>query len=544
MAMLQADMARIDGEVPLVSGARPSGAQLGVAAGIVLVLGAAVLAVRPFAHMPLPGSAMLVPAYAAANCIVELLTTALLVGLYMIRRRRALLVLALGYGFVGLLIVPWALTFPGVFAPEGLLGANLQSTALIAAVRRVSFPLFVLGYLLLKDEAARPTRWSLFALGMAMALLFTALAGFVTWVAVGGLGDVPAFMTSATVAGPLWATVPHVTMALYAVALAGLVWRRRTSLDLWLIVVLATLAIELVLLSYVSAGERLGVGWWTGRVLGLLATSTVLLAMIMEAMNMHVRLLQANLLERRAREERLATMQALLALVAHEVNQPLSSIVTSAGAGLRWIDRAEPGLPQARAALERIARDGHRAGRVIDALRDLFTKGPQERVSTDLNAVVHAAVAQSRAELRLHAIQLELNLSPHLPCAIGSPVQLQQAVSNLIRNAIDAMAEVRGRARVLRVATAAPRGDSLEVSVADTGTGVPDEARETIFQPFHSSKPHGMGMGLLFCRSIVEAHGGRLWVEENHPHGAIFRFTLLHANTYQEPAGAAHDAEL
>src|SRR3546814_755673 len=237
-------------------------------------------------------------------------------------------------------------------------------------------------------------------------------------------------------------------------------------------------------------------------------------------------------------------MEALSASIAHEVNQPLASMVTNADAGLRWLGRNSPELEEARAALKRIASDGHRAGKVIEGIRTMFKKSAQERVPLNLNQLIRNVLKRNQGEAQLGQVSVQAELDEQLPLTTGNPTQLQQVVSNLIANAIDAMSSVTDRPRVLRVKSERHASGSVLVSVGDSGTGVEPENKERIFEPFFTTKSDGMGMGLMFCRSIIEVHGGRLWVTENVPQGTILRFTLPDNEDGASPRSEEHTSEL
>ncbi|TDR85242.1 ATP-binding protein [Enterovirga rhinocerotis] len=491
-------------------------------AGLLVVL----LMVAPIARQPLSGTEPLLPAYAAAIFVSEMVTVALLLALFGVQRSWALLALAGGYLFSGLTVIPWAFTFPDVF-PGWAVGDGLQTTASIAAFRRLGFPLFVLAYALLRDRP--PVH------GSASWPIAGVIAG-VTGVALGATGliivgdDVlPRFMTDKRNVAAVWFVVPPATIVLYACGLGLLLRRPLSVLDLWLVVVLCTLLIELVLLSYVSAGLRLGVGWWVGRACGLLSATIMLLVLLLETTSLYARLARSVAAERRGRNNRITTMEVLSASIAHEVKQPLASMVTNADAGLRWLAKEPPRSDEAKAALGRIVRDGHRASRVIESVRAMYTKGSQERVAVDLNARIEEVVEAYESEFRLSGISVETDLEPMLPLVLGNPAQLHQVACNLIDNAVEAMRPVAGRRRLLR-ATSRRRSDGeVVVSIEDTGTGLDPAHGEDIFEPFFTTKPDGMGMGLMFCRSVVEAHGGRLWASANIPHGAVLTFSLPEA---------------
>lgn len=511
----------------LISATPPTREQYLLAAGMLVLLVGALLATVPFARLRLDGTEEFVPAYAASMFLVEIITAALLLGLFSVERSRPILVLAAGYCFSAGLIVPWALTFPGVFEAFGLNG-GLQSTAAIAATRRLGFPLFVLAYVLLKDAdngvghiaapLARPV-----LIGLIGVLLGV---GGLTWLFLARPEALPAFMSDARDVTPVWQYVPAVVIPLYLAVLGALWARLRCALDLWLIVVISALLIELVLLSYVSAGIRLSVGWWAGRLCGLIAASIVLFALLAETTTLYARLARSVAAERRTREARLTAMEALSALIAHEVNQPLSSMVTNANAALRWLGRHPPELAETGKALERIVSEGHRAGAVIESIRAMFKTAGQERSYLDVNQLIADVLGRSEREARLASISIEARLQAGLSHVNVNPVQFQQVVSNLISNAIEAIGPAARQARLVRVTSGLSAAGDIVVSVEDWGGGVDPDDTERIFAPFFTTKPDGMGMGLMFCRLVIEAHGGSLWTESNQPHGAIFRFSL------------------
>ncbi|CAO3454668.1 hypothetical protein [Azospirillum argentinense] len=519
----------------------PRAGQTRLAIGTVAGLLVALAVATPFARLTLDGTSVLLPAYATAVLLTELMTAVLLFALYATQRTPALLALAAGYLTTALLIVPWALTFPGVFAPTGLLGASLQSTAIVAAGRRLALPLFILAYALLKAMEAGPRdahRPALPAIAGGMALAAT-LAGGLTAFALADDALLPRLMIDTMRETPLWRVVPVTALALCAAALAVLWRQQRSVLDLWLMVVLSAWAIETCLLSFISAG-RFSAGWWSGRVFGLAASSIVLLVLLAEMTTLYGRLVRSVAAERRVRDARLASLEALSASIAHEVNQPLASMVTNAGAGLRWLDRPSPNLMEVRAALKRISDDGHRAARVIACIRDSFRKAPPRRSRMDINGVIRSALDRTEGERRLNRIAVRTDLQQRLPAVNGSAVQFEQVLLNLIANADDAMAAVTDRPRVLSIRSRRRGLTDVIVSVEDTGTGLQPAQEERLFEPFFTTKEHGIGMGLTICQSIVEAHGGRLWVAANQPHGAVFRFTLPADDEPEGPeAGAA-----
>jgi PAS domain S-box-containing protein len=227
-----------------------------------------------------------------------------------------------------------------------------------------------------------------------------------------------------------------------------------------------------------------------------------------------------------ARAARLTTMGELAASIAHEVNQPMMAVVTNADTCSRWLAKDPPDLDEARQAAERIVGAGHRAGDIIRTIRALARKATPETTRFDINAAVADVLTLTRGELQRHDILLETELSADLEPVLGDPGQVQQVVLNLIVNGIEAMTEGMHGSRVLRVSSRMAGPGDVLIAVADTGTGLDPTKMDCIFDAFFTTKPEGMGMGLSICRSIVEAHGGRLWASSNSPRGSIFQFTL------------------
>jgi PAS domain S-box-containing protein len=226
-----------------------------------------------------------------------------------------------------------------------------------------------------------------------------------------------------------------------------------------------------------------------------------------------------------ARASRAITLGQLMASIAHEVNQPLAALVANSNAALRWLAWEEPQIDKARQALARIVRDGNRASEIIARIRALVSKTEAHRNPLSLNSVVHEVIVLLKTELRRNNITVRTDLAVRLPSIRGDRVQMQQVLLNLIVNAIEAMAAVTTRPRLLAIATGADAA-GVALSVADCGIGLDERALERIFEPFYSNKPQGMGIGLAISRSIVEAHGGRLWGVRNTEVGATFQFRL------------------
>jgi C4-dicarboxylate-specific signal transduction histidine kinase len=224
---------------------------------------------------------------------------------------------------------------------------------------------------------------------------------------------------------------------------------------------------------------------------------------------------------------RVMTMGELAASIAHEVNQPLSAIVNNGSACLRWLDGAAPNLDEAREAARRIIRDGNRAGEVIARIRAFLRKTDTEKARLDINQTIQEVVILTRNEAVRKGVLLRMDLAVDLAPVLGDRVQLQQVILNLVMNGVEAMASAPDLPRELLIRSRQYESDKVLVAVQDSGVGLDGQSLDNIFNAFYTTKPQGLGMGLAISRSIVEDHGGRLWVETNDGPGATFQFTLL-----------------
>jgi C4-dicarboxylate-specific signal transduction histidine kinase len=251
----------------------------------------------------------------------------------------------------------------------------------------------------------------------------------------------------------------------------------------------------------------------------------------------------ASLFERKRAEEALRQAQAnlahvsrvmslgeLTASISHEVNQPLAAIVTNGQVCLRLLALETPRPDEMRAVLERIVRDANRASEVIQRIRALAKRSDPQMVSLDINEVIREAILLMQREVLSQGASLRTELASALPPVLGDRVQLQQVVINLLMNGVEAMAPITDRPREILIRSeqdeAEHEADNVHVAVLDSGIGIDSETAEKLFSAFFTTKPGGMGMGLSISRSIIRAHGGRLWVSPNPGHGAAFQFTV------------------
>jgi PAS domain S-box-containing protein len=228
---------------------------------------------------------------------------------------------------------------------------------------------------------------------------------------------------------------------------------------------------------------------------------------------------------------RLTTIGELAVSIAHEINQPLMAIVTNAGTCLRWLQDGHKDLELARSAAERVVHDGHRAGEIVASIRAMAQRSPVRMERTDINTVLHDVLFLLRKELHSRGLQVATHTPPDALFVLGDRTQLQQVLLNLIMNSTEAMHP--DEAAVVTVRCARNKDRNIEISVSDTGQGIASDQLDHIFEAFYTTKVDGIGMGLSICRSIVEAHGGRIWATNNHPRGASFTFTL---SSFEETA--------
>jgi PAS domain S-box-containing protein len=222
---------------------------------------------------------------------------------------------------------------------------------------------------------------------------------------------------------------------------------------------------------------------------------------------------------------RITTMGLLTASIAHEIMQPVGAAVANANAGLRWLEREPPQVEKARNSLVRIIKDGNRASEVIDRVRALVKKAPPQKDRVDINTLILDIVALVSSDTRKGGVSVRTQLSPDLPLVWADRIQIQQVILNLMMNAIEAMSSTEEDSRELQIVTGQVSSGVL-VEVRDSGSGLDPQSLERIFDPFHTTKSGGMGIGLSICRLIIEAHNGRVWATGNVPRGAIFHLTL------------------
>ena len=493
------------------------------------------LAAAPFAKLPLPQVPAFLPIYQSALVINDAITAVLLLGQFRILRSRALLVLSSGYLFSSCMAVSHALSFPGLFAPTGLLGAGPQTTAWIYFLWHGAFPLFVIAYAFLKNEvrqsdltAGRPRVPIL--LGIAAAFMTACALTLVTTV---GHDALPAIMQGDTDARSK-VFVASGTWILSLLALAVLWWRRPHSvLDLWAMVVMCVWIFDIALASVLNHG-RYDLGWYAGRVYGLLAASFVLAVLLLENSALYARLVEAHERERRARVRAQHTSDELIA-----VNQELKSFSYSVSHDLRTPLRAIDGYSlmleedyaerldeEGRRLLAVVRDESQRMGQLIDDLLAFSRLGRQEMKSMefDMGALVDEVITSLQQSSEPRPIDIKRQ---SLPATRGDRVLMRQVWVNLISNAIKYSGT---RERPLIEIGGHDENESRVFYVKDNGVGFDMKYYDKlfgVFQRLHGAEEFpGTGVGLAIVQRIVARHGGRAWAQSTLNEGATFMFSM------------------
>src|SRR5262249_48270881 len=244
-----------------------------------------------------------------------------------------------------------------------------------------------------------------------------------------------------------------------------------------------------------------------------------------------------------AHASRLTAIGELTSLIAHEVRQPLTAIAARADACGSWLAHEPPDIGEAAAGAARIAEYAHRASGVMERMRPMTRKSAPTRTPLDVNDAIKETVTLLGSEIRRRRVVLKVDLVAGHHSVLGDRVQLQQVIMNLMMNAMEAMATVDDRPRILWLSTERDPAGSVVVAVADAGVGLPAGEMQRLFEAFFTTKPNGLGVGLAICRSIITSHGGALWASPNHPCGSVFRFTLPVANSTPKQPGKWYPPE-
>ncbi len=511
----------------------PDRGEIRLALVVVGLLFAVLLVILPLRAVPLAEVPSFIPVIDSIMLVGELITATLLYAQASVFRSRALNVLATGFVAAALLLIPHALTFPGAFAPHGLLGAGVNSTAWIASIRRGAFPISIILYVLVQrresaTDAGIDRQGQSVAQGVVVGLV---LALGVTMLATAGHELLPPYFIDRTHLSYSHAlSYQFLLFILFGVATAMLYRLRRSVLDMWLLVALAGWLAETMLV--LTLQSRFTAGWYGLFLLTLLSHLVVMLALIAESNRLYARLALSTAAQRRERDARLMSMEMVTAAISHEVGQPLTAVALNASAGLNWLTQSEPDISKTLSSLSAISENSKRTFDVIKSIRAMFSKGPGAATDISLNELVRETASVMGRELAVAKVDLDLALDDTLPLIRADRVQIQRVLVNLVTNAIESLGPKRGRlrliseARRIAIRTVSLDGQNVQLDISDTGPGIAADQLERIFDPFYTTKASGTGLGLALCRSIVEDHRGRIWASLGEESGATFHLTL------------------
>jgi signal transduction histidine kinase len=492
----------------------------------VLLVGCGALV--PFAGSPLSELNAFFPSLDAIVFVTDLITSVLLFAQFSIYQSRSLLVLASGYLFTALIVVPHALTFSGAFSPTGLLGASIQTGSWLYIFWHFGFAAALLAYAVLREEKGTK---SISEASMATAISWSvaivcALVCGLAWLATAGSVLLPAIILDKTHISPSTFYYVAFVILISAAALTVLwVSHRSSVLDQWLMVVALASILELVFGGLLPT-IRFSLGFYASRGFSLATATVVLVVLLAETTRLYARLSRTNIILQHERNSKLMNMEAMIASISHEVRQPLGAIAANGDAALLFLGNTPPKLEKVRSALEMIVSDSYRASQVFDSIRSLVRSTDRALESVDVNDVVLAVLRDLRRELNDHGVITRTALTPELPLVMGHRGQLQEVMLNLVQNAIDAMDGVGRGNRILHVKTEYSGRDAIAVAVEDSGSGIEPEKLDGIFDVFVTTKSNGMGLGLALCRMIIERHQGQLSASSNVKTGARFQFIL------------------
>ena len=506
----------------------PTRAQVRISLATVGVLFVALAIVFVIPNVRLREVSAVVPMVDAIMIMGDLITATLLYVTASVFRSRALTVLASTFVFIALLLVTHMLTFPGAFAPTGLLGAGVNTTGWLFILRRASLPIAIIAYVLIRRSETSVPAWVQLpdpgvAVGLATAVM---LAVVVSVIATAGHDLLPPLFVDRThVIRTALITTNLVLIPLVLVAMASLFWKRVSVLDMWLLVASAAWIIQLPV--NLRDWGRFTVGFYAQFAMMPASNLILMLALLTESSRLHMRLALAQAARKRERDALLTSVDAIAATFSHEIGQPLTAVTTNAKAGLNYLTRAKPNVGKAIEALRASLDAGKLTVSVIKSLRAMAARQPAGFNSFALNDVVRETADLLHRELASAKVTLELDLEDALPPAQADRVQVQQVLVNLVMNAIESMNGARDMPRCVTLRSSRLDGRGMLLEVSDTGHGIAAGDLERIFEPFVTTKADGSGLGLAISRILAEEQGGRLWAAPNNGRcGATFCLQL------------------
>ena len=499
--------------------------QITVAIGIVVVLTLAAAVIAPFASISVARVDAFIPVLQTVLSAVDFITAILLFSQFSIQPQRSLLAVASAYIFSGSFALLQTLAFPGAYAPAGLIGDGLNTPAWMYVLWHTTFPAAILVYALSKESAAAvPVRATTSAILITVFFVFALIAGL-AWIVSAKAEYLPSFYNENIMLQTRLGNQINLVLWVWAsAALVVLLSRKRTILDLWLMVTLLVYMPNF-LVAIIGSSVRFTIGWYAARFFVLVGSCMLLTVLLVETTFLYSRLASALILQRRERNNRLLSVNAVTAVMAHELRTPLGAIALNASTALSQLRSNPPELEDLDDILVDIEAESHRAGAIISSIRKMANKTADRRALTNVEDVARSALKLLHHDLQTSEISVVIEYKGNLPEVNVDSTQLQQVIFNLVKNGMEAMSYVPPNARRLRLATDFD-GESILLSVQDSGPGIPAEDRERIFDPFFTTKSGGMGLGLAISYSVIENHGGKLRLLKSDSEGSAFELTI------------------
>ena len=499
--------------------------QITVAIGIVVVLTLAAAVIAPFASISVARVDAFIPVLQTVLSAVDFITAILLFSQFSIQPQRSLLAVASAYIFSGSFALLQTLAFPGAYAPAGLIGDGLNTPAWMYVLWHTTFPAAILVYALSKESAAAvPVRATTSAILITVFFVFALIAGL-AWIVSAKAEYLPSFYNENIMLQTRLGNQINLVLWVWAsAALVVLLSRKRTILDLWLMVTLLVYMPNF-LVAIIGSSVRFTIGWYAARFFVLVGSCMLLTVLLVETTFLYSRLASALILQRRERNNRLLSVNAVTAVMAHELRTPLGAIALNASTALSQLRSNPPELEDLDDILVDIEAESHRAGAIISSIRKMANKTADRRALTNVEDVARSALKLLHHDLQTSEISVVIEYKGNLPEVNVDSTQLQQVIFNVVKNGMEAMSYVAPNARRLRLATDFD-GESIRLSVQDSGPGIPAEDRERIFDPFFTTKSGGMGLGLAISYSVIENHGGKLRLLKSDSEGSAFELTI------------------
>jgi signal transduction histidine kinase len=468
-----------------------------------------------------------IPTVEAIILVTNLITAVLLFSQFSILGSRELLLLASGYLFSALIVIPHALSYPGAFAPKGVLGSGIQATPWLYAFWHFGFSAVALGYACLMDTNSK--KLFIHNSGMPAVCLTTGivvtLVCALTWGVAAKEEYWPRLLADEVDFTPLANYVTAIPLVTSVLAFIVLWIRQRSVLDLWLAVAIFATVVEQAVASLLIV-SRFTVASNVMRAFSVVVSTTVLSAMLSETVRVYASLVRTNQMLRRERESKLTNVAAAVAAITHEIRQPLTAISAKSAAGRRFLERGPSDIERVKGILDDIGKGILRVNEVIESVGALFRRADPERQSIDVNDLVIDSLQVLGKELADCSITVDTQLTSELPSIMGHKGQLQEVILNLVQNSIDAMRTMTAQPRMLHVRTAPHGRDALAISVEDTGPGIEEKTLSSVFDAFVTTKTKGMGLGLAISQTIVERHDGKITAMSGINGGARFEIIL------------------